>query len=123
MYWKYGFVFVGDRCDSKSINYMLKYVTKVDNIHKGYQSKIFTSAGIGRKFLTTSDKDLNEFKGPKTQEYIIAGNNKINLPIYYRNKLFSEREREELWINTLNKNRRYVLGEKIDVGLNEAELS
>jgi hypothetical protein len=37
----------------------------------------------------------------------------MNLPIYYRNKLYSEEEKEKLWIHKLNKNERWVMGEKI----------
>jgi len=37
------------------------------------------------------------------------------LPTYYRNKVFTEEQRELLWINLLNKGIRYVCGEKIDI--------
>ena len=39
----------------------------------------------------------------------------MKLPIYYRNYLYSEEEKEKLWIEKLNKNERYILGRKIDV--------
>ena len=44
-----------------------------------------------------------------------------NLPIYYRNKIYTEDEREKLWIQKLNKEIRYVLGEKIDVSKKEGQ--
>jgi hypothetical protein len=40
---------------------------------------------------------------------------KINLPIYYRNKIYTEEERELLWIQKLNKGEVYVMGEKINI--------
>ena len=41
------------------------------------------------------------------------------MPIYYRNKIYSEEEREKLWIQKLNSNTRYILGEKIDISKGE----
>ena len=46
--WKYGNIWIGDYCNAKTINYIIKYVTKVDEQHKGYEPKILTSAGIGK---------------------------------------------------------------------------
>ena len=42
---------------------------------------------------------------------------KLNLPIYYRNKLFTEdqREREKLFLDKIEKGIVYVLGTKIDL--------
>lgn len=37
------------------------------------------------------------------------------MPIYYRNKIYSEDEREKLWTNLLNKNERWVRGTKINI--------
>ena len=47
----------------------------------------------------------------------------MGLPIYYRNKIYTEEEREKLWLNRLDKNERWVLGQKIDIsnGLDEYE--
>ena len=39
----------------------------------------------------------------------------LALPTYYRNKIYTEEEREELWLIKLNQNVRYVDGVKIDV--------
>ena len=40
---------------------------------------------------------------------------KLNLPIYYRNKLFTEEEREKLFLDKIEKGIIYVLGTKIDL--------
>ena len=40
---------------------------------------------------------------------------KTALPIYYRNFIYTENERELLWLEKLNKEERYILGQKIDV--------
>ena len=43
------------------------------------------------------------------------------MPIYYRNKIYSEEEREKLWIEKLDKQKRYVNGIEIDVSKNHNE--
>ena len=34
----------------KTINYIMKYITKVDEDHKGFKAVILTSAGIGKQY-------------------------------------------------------------------------
>ena len=40
---------------------------------------------------------------------------KLNLPIYYRNKIFTEEEREKLFLDKIEKGIVYVLGNKLDM--------
>ena len=40
---------------------------------------------------------------------------KLNLPIYYRNKIFTEEEREKLFLDKIEKGIVYVLGHKLDL--------
>lgn len=37
------------------------------------------------------------------------------LPVYYRNKLYTDEEREKLWLNKLDKQIRYVDKKPIDI--------
>ena len=37
------------------------------------------------------------------------------MPIYWRNKLYTDEEREILWLQKLDKQKRYVMGEEINV--------
>jgi hypothetical protein len=114
--WQYGKVYIGDYVNEKTINYIVKYINKVDENHKEYNSKIFTSQGIGANYLKRLDSKRNEYKGDKTDErYTTRNGIKLGLPIYYRNKLYNEEEREILWIKKLDKEERWVLGEKIDI--------
>jgi hypothetical protein len=114
--WKYGFIFLGTFVNEQTINYIAKYVTKTDKMHKEYQSKIYTSKGLGAKYLERTDSLKNEFKDKETDElYKTRKGTKLALPTYYRNKLWTENERERLWLNRLDKNERYVLGMKIDL--------
>ena len=37
------------------------------------------------------------------------------MPTYYRNKIYSDEEREKLWLEKLDKNVRWINGKKIDM--------
>lgn len=114
--WKYGHVWIGDYVSDRTVNYIIKYVTKIDKDHKHYQSKILTSAGIGASYMETYDATRNKYKKEETREYIITKTgHKIAIPIYLKNKIYTEEEREKLWIEKLNKNTRYVNGVKINM--------
>lgn len=120
--WSYGWIYIGKWVNEQTINYIVKYVTKIDKNHKGYKPKILTSAGIGKHYLNKIDSKNNKFKDDQTQEYYKTRKGlKLALPRYYRNNIYTEEEREKLWINKLDKNERYVLGQKIDISKNEYE--
>ena len=119
--WKYGAVWFGTYVNEKTVNYIIKYCTKMDLDHKGYSPKILCSKGIGSGYLNSYNADLNKFNGDKTKEfYRLSNGNKMALPIYYRNKLYNDNEREILWINLLDKNIRYIGG--VEVNADNEEL-
>lgn len=114
--WGYGFAYVGDYVNEKSVNYIVKYVSKVDKEHKYYKPIILTSAGIGGGYKNRYDYTKNEYKGTETDEtYRTRAGVKIALPAYYRNARYTEEEREKLWINKLDKMERWVLGVRVDI--------
>ena len=110
--WKYGFVFPKDYqvkdnyVNNKSISYMIKYVTKFDIKHKNYKPIICTSNGIGSNYkVSPSEKNEDKYRTEKGY--------KLTMPIYYRNKIYTEDEREELWIKKINENIRYIGSSKV----------
>lgn len=114
--WQYGHIFRGQWVNEQTVNYIIKYVHKVDTKHPNYQPKILTSKGIGSNYINRPDATKNQFQNDKTDErYYTRKGIKINLPIYYRNKIYNEDEREELWLQKLDKQERWVLGQKIDI--------
>lgn len=114
--WSYGWVYIGNYCNERTINYIIKYVTKIDNDHKDFTGKILCSKGLGNGYLKKAK--LNIFDGTNTKEYIIAKNGaKIALPMYYRNHIYNDDQREKLWINKLNKNERYIMGTRYDLNI------
>ena len=58
--WKYGQIWEGDYVSAKTINYIVKYVNKADEVHKTYNSKVFTSKGIGREYIKRRDSNRNK---------------------------------------------------------------
>ena len=118
--WKYGKIWEGEYVNEKTINYIVKYINKADEKHKEYNSKILTSAGIGKKYIERIDARKNKYKEENTKEtYTTRDGSKLALPIYYRNKIYTEEEKEKLWIEKMNKEIRYVNGEKIDISKGE----
>lgn len=114
--WGYGWIYYGDYVNEKTINYISKYITKVDLVNIGFEGKILCSPGIGSKFMKSANFKLYKFKGDKTLEtYITNKGLKTSLPIYYRNYCFNADEREKLWIQRLDKKERFVLGERVDI--------
>lgn len=130
--WQYGYMWKGKEINGKIINYVnertigyiTKYVTKIDKKHTKYKSIILTSPGIGSNYTKNKigDWKKNKYNKQETNEtYRTRTGHKISLPIYWRNKIYTEEEREQLWLNKLNKEIRYVLGSKIDISKNQKE--
>jgi hypothetical protein len=132
-HWQYGYVWKGKRThvinkmgnlqyeiqnyiNAKTVNYITKYVSKMDVKHQTYKSIILTSAGIGSNYTNTYNSRLNKYKDKETIEtYRTTSGHKIAMPIYWRNKIYTEQEREKLWLNRLDKHERWVCGERISV--------
>lgn len=132
--WMYGFVGRGrlingkylNFVNEKSISYVVKYVHKTDNKHPYYKSKVLCSAGIGSGYIIREVSKDNIYNGEDTREfYRLDNGGKIALPVYYRNKIYSEEERENLWSIKLDKEIRFVNREEVKVnnlkGLKEYE--
>ena len=120
--WKYGSVWIGDYVSAKTINYIVKYVNKVDEKHKEYNSKIYTSKGIGRNYMERRDAERNKYKPEGTIEtYKTRQGIEIALPIYYRNKIYKDEEKEALWLEKLDEGIRWVNGIKVDIKEGEEE--
>ena len=98
--WQYGFITIGQQrwnkgiqltngesyVNEKTINYITKYVTKRDEKHKEYESKILTSPGIGKDYIDSGRAKRNKYNHENTkEEYRTRQGIKLNLPIYYRN--------------------------------------
>lgn len=114
--WAYGFVWCGNYVSERTVNYIIKYVHKVDEDHKEYKAKILTSPGIGGGYIKRADAQRNKYNEKGTKEYYITRTgHKVGMPVYWRNKLYSDEDREKLWLEKLDEQVRYVNGVKVDV--------
>lgn len=116
-HWKYGHIFIGDYVDESTMNYITKYMTKKDEDNDGFVGKVFCSAGIGKGYIDSMNAENNRYKegGQTSEAYRLKSGVKLNLPIYYRNKLYTEKERELLFIEKINAGERFICGQKVRV--------
>lgn len=121
--WQYGWVYKGEikngrlenYVNGKTINYMIKYVSKMDMQHQAYKPIVLCSKGIGGQF--TKQKRLEQkFNYENTKEYYrTETGHKVGMPTYWRNKIYTEEQREAMWMHKLDQNIRWVDGQKIDL--------
>ena len=97
--WGYGWIFFGYEVSEKTINYIVKYVTKRDEVNPEFNGKIFTSKGIGADYINKSSLIKHRYRDKFTEEtYRAASGVRMALPAYYRQKLWTDQERENLRI-------------------------
>lgn len=117
--WQVGNIRVGDgeECylNEGTIQYMVKYINKADEKHPEYEAKIFTSPGIGKKYIDDTIKERNRYRnnGKTIETYKNSSGYELALPIYYRNYIYSDDEKEKLWIEKLDKEERWIDGERV----------
>ena len=67
-------------------------MTKIDEDHPEFVGKVLCSRGIGAGYIKRADASKHKYEKGKTIEtYRLRNGAKINLPVYYRNKLFTWR--------------------------------
>lgn len=114
-HWKYGYVFIGHTCNSRSVNYMTKYMLKVDVKHKTFKQIVLTSKGIGSGYFDRLDYlwQKQNYKNIEVATYSFRNGTRMAMPRYFKNKLFTDKEREKMWINNLNRGLLWIYGEKV----------
>lgn len=127
--WQYGYVWPTKEniktnyVNESTINYSVKYISKMDFQHKLYNSIVLTSPGIGHNYTKSLDAIRNSFNQKnitKTNElYKTRSGHNIAMPTYWRNKIYSEEQRQQLWLMKLDKNERWVLGQRINVAYSD----
>lgn len=114
-HWKYGFVFIGGYCNSRSINYMTKYMLKVDIKHPEFKQIVLASPGIGAGYMDRLDYlwQKQNYRKINVATYTFRNGVKMAMPKYYKDKIFTEREKEVMWINNLDRGLLWIYGEKV----------
>lgn len=121
-HWKYGITFVGSYVSERSINYITKYMLKVDTKHPYYTQIVLASKGIGSSYF---NRDANAWQKRHVKEicvptYKFRNGTQVAMPKYYKDKVFTEKEREIMWINNLERGKEYIGGEEVDADDNES---
>lgn len=113
--WIYGLSQVEILKSKRGLNYVLKYVTKKSIFDRNFIGKIMCSPGIGRGYEEKYDAKRNKFNaaGATDCTYRLVSGKRVMLPAYYKRKIYSDEEREQLYIQNLEKNVAYVGGEEI----------
>lgn len=118
--WQYGWIYCGEWVDERTINYIMKYVTKTDTVHNGYKQKIFTSKGMGKEYVQNMWK--HEYIGENTKTWYTYKNGaKGKLPKYYKQKIWNDEEREKIWRDNLDKEQDTIDGVKFDLSEQDDE--
>lgn len=112
--WIYGFIHIGDFVNEKSINYMTKYMLKCPP-GMNFVPKVLASSGIGKGYTERKDVKRNIYKEGETEEtYRFRNGSKMYLPQYYRNKIYTDEEKQKLWIEKQEKGVVYIAGEPVN---------
>lgn len=118
--WQYGNTKI-EKASLETIPYAMKYFIKPDMKHQGFKGRIISSKGIGKGFLYSTEVARIR-KQDEGVEYVKNRRGfKTAVPNYWRKKILSDQERDARWTKLLDKETRYVLGERIDVSTPEGE--
>lgn len=124
--WIAGYSYQGTYVNMKTVNYIVKYMTKTDLDNPEFNGIVLASPGLGKNFINTYDgqkiKYIKKTEIQRTIEtYRLNNGQKIPLPKYYKYKLFTEEERELLWIEKIEEGYSYVMREKHPTRTEEEE--
>lgn len=88
---------------------------KVDIKHPEFKQIVLASAGIGTGYMDRLDYlwQKQNYKNIDVATYTFRNGTKMAMPKYYKNKIFTEKEREKMWINNLNRGLLWIYGEKV----------
>lgn len=115
--WRYGYIYIGEYVNERTAKYIVKYMTKINYSDKEFVGKVLCSPNIGIGYMYNEDevsRHLYNENGTK-EFYRYRDGRKIALPQYYRHKLYTEEEREKLWIEKQEQGFRWVRGQKVSV--------
>lgn len=124
--WIAGYCYNGQYVNEKTINYISKYLTKTDLDNPEFEGKVLASPGLGKNFINRPDgQNIHYFPKTETKRttetYRFRNGTQVVLPKYYKEKLFTEDEREKLWIEKQEEGYKFIMGEKILVKTQEDE--
>lgn len=105
--WKYGFVYIGEYVNEKTIEYIIKYLYKGSDIDRTYTPIVLTSPGIGKTFFQTFDcQQLS----PERSTVRLKSGIQMEAPTYYKQRQLTEEQKVQLHRKNLDKGEIWVDG-------------
>ena len=90
----------GNFVNEKTINYITKYMTKIDEDHPEFVGKVLCSRGIGAGYIKRADASKHKYEKGKTIEtYRLRNGANINL-IYITEINYSQKKKENYYLST-----------------------
>lgn len=88
---------------------------KVDIKHPEFKQIVLASPGIGNGYFDRLDWQWQKqnYERLEVPTYTFRNGTKMAMPKYYKDKLFTEKERNKMWINNLNRGILWIYGEKV----------
>lgn len=106
--WGYGWIYFGYEVNERTINYIIKYITKRDEDNPEFNGKIFASKRIGIGYINKNTLRRHRYQDKFTEEtYRTESGIKTALPMYYKQKIWTDQEREALRIIKEEKQTKY----------------
>lgn len=132
--WKYGYVGIGkydyktggmiNYVSARTANYFTKYINKIDEQHKEYRQIILTSPGIGKAYLESERAKDNAYREGRTkQQYYLAEGGVLPLAEYFRRKMYSDEQREQMTKEYLDKNIVYIGGKEYPLSVGDGKIN
>lgn len=114
--WGYGFTKIFPGNGSIKVRYIMNYVQKNDPDHSDFTQIVLTSPGIGgRDFEASGAATWAKYDGEKTRDTYRCKDGIIKgLPHYYKNKIYTDEQKEKLWIMKMERHYHYTAGIRVE---------
>ena len=87
---------------------------KIPEKNPEFIGKVMASKGIGKGYWKSYNARRNRYVQSETNEnYKLPDGSEVPLPQYYRNYIYTDEEKEKLWIEKQERGYRYIGGEKV----------
>ena len=112
--WTDGYRFYGSYVNEKTINYVSKYMTKKDEDNPDYIGIVLCSKGLGANYAKRMAYKHEWDKEKTNITYKAKNGADLPLPRYYKTQLYTEDQRQLLWLYAEDKGTKWVKGFKVE---------
>lgn len=108
--WIDGYKFYGSYVNEKTINYVSKYMTKKDEDNPEYIGIVLCSKGLGANYAKRTAYKHKWNKEKTNIIYKARNGAELPLPRYYKTQLYTEDQRQLLWLYAEDEGTKWVKG-------------